>query len=73
MTVASFKGLRLFTRRMCIDQYLSSYNEAVLTIVCYFVMKLYSSLDESGEIIDVLIRVRPNLVLTDERQSQTVD
>lgn len=44
MTSASFKGLRLFTRTMFIDKYLSSYNEAVLTIVCYFVMKLYSSL-----------------------------
>lgn len=44
MTSASFKGLRLFIWRMRIDKYLSSYNEAVLTIVCYFVMKLYSSL-----------------------------
>lgn len=44
MTSASFKGLRPFTRTMFIDKYLSSYNEAVLTIVCYFVMKLYSSL-----------------------------
>jgi len=60
MDDASFKDSRLFTRRMCIDQYLSSYNEAVLTIVCYFVMKLYSSLDESGEIIGVLIRGRPH-------------
>ena len=41
MDDASFKDSRLFTRTMFIDKYLSSYNEAVLTIVCYFVMKLY--------------------------------
>jgi len=44
MTITSFKAPRLFTQRMLIDKYLSICNESVLTIVCYFVMKLYSSL-----------------------------